>query len=127
MVPRALTQDDLTNFIRSSIRSVWAIELLIFLQKNKNRAWPLDDLIKELRSSRAAISEAAGGLMIAGLITKTDGRLQYTPANPELDQLAHALQRAYAERPATTVQIIVEAREDTLRKFADAFKFKKDT
>jgi hypothetical protein len=127
VVPRALTQDDLTNFIRSSIRSVWAIELLVCLQKNKNRAWPLDDLVKELRSSRAAISEAAGGLIAASLIAETDGRLQYAPATPELDQLAHMLQRAYAERPASTVQTIVEAREDALRKFADAFKFKKDT
>lgn len=97
---------DLTKFIRSSIGSIWALELLLYLRANAGRSWTFDDLIKELRSSRAAILEAAMDLVRAGLAVEQNAQLRYAPASADLDQLAQSLVRAYMTRPVAIVKHI---------------------
>ena len=48
----------------------------------------------------------------------------YAPASVGLDVLAGRLIAAYRERPVAVVNAIVSSRPDSLKNFADAFKFK---
>jgi hypothetical protein len=48
----------------------------------------------------------------------------YEPATPELDRLAHAAVRAYAERRARVIEIIYQSPDLRLHRLADAFSLR---
>jgi hypothetical protein len=47
-MPASLSAETL-EFIRSSSKSVWALELLLLMRRERSREWSVDDLIRELR------------------------------------------------------------------------------
>lgn len=120
-----MTEDDALTFATASIRSVWALEMLLVLKRDPARQWDVDALIRELRSSLAVVNEGLANLRAAGLLAE-DGpaTFRYGAASAELDQLATALEKIYALKPMTVIRAIVSGPNDKLRKFSDAFKFK---
>jgi hypothetical protein len=116
---------EILNFVRSSIGSIWALEMLLLVGGRPDRAWQLDELVRELRSSPAAVSGAALLLERAGLIAKVgeDG-CRYQPVSPELDHIGELARKIYAAKPATVIGAIFESPDDKLRDFIGAFKFK---
>ena len=105
--------DDVLSFIRSTIKSVWALELLLFLRRHRERAWTAEELVRELRSSRFVVSEIMTTFSAAGLIVnESDAVYRYAPAALELDRLAERLEKTYAERPMAVVKAIVTAPND---------------
>ncbi len=120
-----MTEDEVLAFIQRSIKSVWALELLLLLRRERDRAWPTAELVRELRSSDAAVTEAAAGLKSAGFLTTEGGELvRYWPASPELDRIAGEIETIYAAKPIAVVKGIMSAPNEKLRIFADAFKLK---
>jgi hypothetical protein len=120
-----VTDQDLLTFVAASIRSVWALELLLFLKRNSTNVWGRDSLIRELRSSSAVISEALTSLEAAGLVAQGNGMdYRFCPASPALDQIASDLERLYAAKPLSVVNAIVASPTVRLRMFSDAFKLK---
>lgn len=120
-----MPEDDVLAFVRTSIKSVWALELLLLLRRGRQRAWPAAELVRELRSSDAAVSEAAAGLRRAGFVAVNAGGMhRYQPASPALDDTAREIEALYAEKPTAVVKSITSAPNDKLRIFADAFKLK---
>jgi hypothetical protein len=119
--------DETLQFIRSSIKSVWALELLLFLRRNSSQSWTVDRLVSELRSSRFVISEVMSTFKSAGLILEeSDGSLRYVPASSDLDRHVGLLEIEYSQRPTAVVKAILSAPNDKIQTFADAFKIKKD-
>ena len=120
-----MTEDDVLAFVRNSIKSVWGLELLLLLRHEPGRSWHANELVRELRSSDAAVSEAAAGLRTAGLVA-AEGRdiYRYEPASQELDLIAGHIQAIYAAKPIAVVKVITSAPNDKLRIFSDAFKIK---
>ena len=117
-----MTDEEIFAFIRASVRSVWALELLMLLRRDPARAWHPDELVRELRGSPAIVQEELAGLRSAGLVGEADGRYRYGPASAAQDGLAGALQETYAARPMTVVKAIMAAPNEKLRIFSDAFK-----
>ena len=116
---------EILNFVRSSIGSVWALEMLLLVGDRPERAWPLDELVRELRSSPAAVAGAALALERAGLVANDGERgCRYRPVSPELDAIGEWVRKIYATKPATVIGAIFESSDDKLRAFAAAFKFK---
>jgi hypothetical protein len=116
--------DDLLSFIRASIRSTWALELLLFMRKQAPRASAPDDLVRALRATPALIGSCLTQLQTAGLVVREEsGAWRYAPASPALDQLTAELEAVYAERPVAIVNAIMTTPTDRLRSFADAFRF----
>jgi hypothetical protein len=116
---------EILDFVRTSIGSVWALEMLLIVGGRPERAWRLDELVRELRSSPAAIAGAACVLENAGLIARVgEDRCRYQPGSPELDHIGELVRKVYAARPASVVTAIFESPDDKLRAFARAFKFK---
>jgi hypothetical protein len=120
-----VTDEQIFAFLRTHIRSVWALELLLFLARDRDRGWHASELVREMRSSAVAVTEALRNLQGAGL-TALDGdnRYRFSPASPEIEALARGVEQAYAVRPTAVVKAIVTAPDDKLRIFADAFKLK---
>jgi hypothetical protein len=120
-----VTDEDIFAFVRASVRSVWALELLLLLRREPTRAWHPEELVRELRSSHAIVAEELSGLQRAGLAGQdNDGRFGYTPLSPRLDDLVTGVQRIYAAKPMAVVKAIMAAPNEKLRIFSDAFKLK---
>jgi DNA-binding IclR family transcriptional regulator len=118
--------DDLLSFIRASIRSTWALELLLLMRKQAPRAASVEELVLALRATPTLVSVCLDQLQTAGLVVREeDGAWRYAPAAPALDQLAAELEAAYAERPVSIVNAIMNTPSDRLKSFADAFRFPK--
>lgn len=120
-----MSEDDLLSFVTASIRSVWALELLLLLKGNPQQSWTSDRLILELRSSPVVIADALASLTGAGLVIEDVGQTyRYGAASTALDRLVSELEHLYAARPTTVVKAIVASPTDKLRAFSDAFKLK---
>jgi hypothetical protein len=116
---------EILNFVRTSIGSVWALEMLVVVGGRPERAWRLDELVRELRSSPAAIAGAARLLEGAGLVARVGKEVcRYQPASPELDHVGELVRKIYTVKPATVIGAIFETSDDKLRAFAAAFRLK---
>lgn len=121
-----MISDDLLSFIRASIRSTWALELLLLMRKQSPRASSPDELVLTLRATPTLVSTCLDQLQTAGLLVRDEnGTWRYAPAASALDQLVAQLEGAYAERPVTIINAIMATPTDRLRSFADAFRFPK--
>lgn len=120
-----MTDKDLLAFIGGSIRSVWALELLLLLKRDPARRWPPHELVRELRASTMVVDESIAAFTAAGLVSCEDGGCAYAPASPVLASMCDELEQAYRQRPVAVVNAIV-SRTDKIQSFADAFKLKGD-
>ena len=113
---------DLLAFIRRSIPSVWALDVLMLVRQPPRRSWSSDELVGELRASGSVVRGALTVLKREGLITQgDDGRIQFSPASALLEEITVALAEAYAERPVSVIKAIVST-EVSLQALADAFR-----
>ena len=120
------SNEELASFIRSSFRSVWAIELMLHLKRSP-RDWSNADLVEVLRASDLVVRNGTEALVAAGLaVAQEDGRVRYAPASPDIERLADATEELYAKKPDAVRRLIVAAASDGLTAFADAFRLRRD-
>lgn len=112
-------------FVRETIGSVWALELLLLMRRTADRAWTEDDLVRELRASASVVSANLAVFQRAGLVACEDDRCRYAPAAPVLADLCDELAERYREAPVRLINLIVSPK-DKLQALADAFKIKGD-
>lgn len=118
--------DDLIQFAQS-LRSVWALDVLNLLYRERARHWTAEDLTRELRSNEDLISEIITRFERCGVLARgSDGSLRYQPSTPALDELIGRLVQYYAERPLALTREIYRTPNEKLRIFSDAFKLRKD-
>jgi hypothetical protein len=118
---------ELQDFIQSSFKSVWALELLLFLKRHGDAPWATDDLVREMRGSEPVVMQSVQTLQAAGLVARdADGRVLFAPASPGLRDLAEAAETAYIEKPTAVRRIILAAPNEKLHTLADAFRLRKD-
>ena len=119
-----MTEQEILSFVAASLRSVWALEVLLLLRREGTKAWRLDDIIRETRSSEMAVGDAILLLQKAGLVAQENGLYRYWPATPSLEVFAAEIQTLYAVKPTSVIKAILSAPNDKLRNFSDAFKLK---
>lgn len=118
--------EDVAGLIRS-LRSLWAIELLLFLHRSPTHAWQIEDIVRELRSTQALVDDILARLVDLGLVLReAPSSCRYQPSSPKLATLVAQLGRLHAERPLAIAQEIHGVPDEKLRAFSDAFKLKKD-
>lgn len=118
--------DQVLEFIRTSVKTVWSLELLLFMRRNVRRTWSSDQLIRELRSSRTAVSESITVFVQAGILREEESGFRYDPAHAWMEGMIEQLAQEYAERPTTIIKTIVDAQNAKLQDFANAFRIKRD-
>jgi hypothetical protein len=118
--------DELAGFIRSHFRSVWSLELLLFL-KRRPEAWPPDALVEALRASDAVVATGLDSLLAGGLIVlEGEGLARYAPATADLDRLAGEAEALYGKKPDAVRRLIVLSAGSGVSAFADAFRLRRD-
>lgn len=118
-----MLDDDLLTFIQGAIRSVWTLEVLLLLRRERDRTWDAPALARELRANERLVSDQLTTLEAAGLVS-CDPACLYRPASPVLDELADRLEAAWRERPGAVTKAIMAAPNEKLQIFADAFRFR---
>ena len=118
---------DIATFIRSTFRSVWALELLFFLRQNRERSLSQTEMVAGLRGSELVVTQGVESLAAAGLVLAgADGSARYNPASGELDDMAERTEALYAKSPDAVRRMIVAAANPGITAFADAFRLRKD-
>jgi hypothetical protein len=118
---------DLSAFIRSTFRSVWSLELMLFLLKNREQAWGRAELVTAIRGSESVVGQGLDALSAAGLIdVDGGGAARFLPAAPDLERQAVATAELYARSPDAVRRMIVLSANAGLAAFADAFRLRKD-
>lgn len=116
-----------SNFIRSSFRSVWSLELLLYLKRESDRAWSAEELVAALRGSDLIVAQSLDYLLAAGLISvDQDGCAHYQPASVHLESLVSETEALYARSPDAVRRMIISTGHGGLSAFADAFRIRKD-
>ena len=117
--------EELQRFIASTFRSVWALELLLVLKREK-RAWPKSELVSTMRASELVVSKALDELVAAGLASIEEEGASYMPVNEDVAQYVSELEKLYAARPDAVRRTIISASASAATAFANAFRLRKD-
>lgn len=122
-----VTKQEVSGFIKTTFRSVWSLELLLFLKASGDRYWSRADMVASLRGSELVVSQSVDSLSAAGLIgADADGTARYSPASDDLARLVEAVERLYAKSPDAVRRTIIDASSGGAVAFADAFRLRKD-
>jgi hypothetical protein len=118
-------EEDVLSFVSATVKSIWALELLLLMYRERNRDWATEELVRELRASTVVVREALASLAGAGLLaTDEAGQCRYRPAAEQLDSFVGAAQALYVAKPLAVINAIATAPNEKLRIFADAFRLK---
>jgi hypothetical protein len=113
--------DDLLRFVTSSFPSIWALELLLVL-KRERRWWPREELVKAMRASDLVVTTALDSLVAGGLAAVGVGGAMYMPASPELAVEVDRTDALYAARPDAVRRAIIRRSAKGASIFSDAFR-----
>ena len=119
------SREQVSRFIRTSFRSVWSLEVLLLLKRDR-RGWTDEEIVASLRASDLIVAQSVSGLSDAGLVvTDASGRAEYRPTNEDAAQLVEETERLYAQSPDAVRRLILGS-SSGLAAFADAFRLRKD-
>ncbi len=122
-----LSRQEVSSFIRTTFRSVWTLELLLFLKSEAERSWSRAELVAALRGSDLIVSQGVDALTAAGLVVSdAQGNARYTPATADLAKLVDQSEAAYAKSPDAVRRLIISSVNGGITAFADAFRLRKD-
>jgi len=113
---------ELQAFIARSIKSVWAMELLLLLQRDPDRCWQEGELVYEMRASAAVVGDILGVFQRDGLVASGEHGWRFSPVDPPTEARARMLAKVFQERPIATMRMIVTP--DSIQSLSDAFKLK---
>ena len=117
------SQEELSGFIASSFRSVWSLELLLLLKRERRR-WSRDELISTLRASELVVTQALDSLVAAGLATSDEAGAEYMPVSEGVAELVDETEALYALKPDSVRRTIVTSSSSGIAAFADAFRLR---
>jgi hypothetical protein len=120
------SKEQVESFIRSSFRSVWSLEVLL-LMKRERRRWTSEEIVAALRASDLIVAQSLSALSDAGLaVTDEAGGAEYRPSNEAAAALGDEAERLYAQSPDAVRRLILGSSPSGLAAFADAFRLRKD-
>jgi hypothetical protein len=117
--------DRLSSFITSSFPSVWSLELLLLLKRERG-AWSRDQLIGALRASELVVSQAVESLVAGGLASADENEVQYMPVSSSVAKLVEEAEDLYSLKPDKVRRMIVTSSASGIAAFADAFRLRKE-
>ena len=116
--------DDLLRFVTASFPSVWALELLLAL-KRERRFWTREELLSSLRASELVVAKALDALVAAGLASVDSEGIRFQPVNADVERSVELTEELYRSRPDKVRRAIVSARTSSAAAFSDAFRLRK--
>lgn len=121
------SRDEVEEFVRATFRSVWSLELLSMLRRNRDRSLGHREMVDGLRASDFVITQSLDNLSAVGLVSReADGSARYSPFRPDADRLVERTEQLYSKSPNAVRRIITAAANPGLTAFANAFRLRKD-
>lgn len=121
-----MVENDVSEFLGSTFRSIWSLELLFLLAEDPRRCWSNPEMVAALRASELVVNQAVENLHVAGLLVpEPEGCFRYGPPSAEVHALVMAARSLYAHSPDAVRRTIIRSQSKHLLNFADAFKFRK--
>jgi hypothetical protein len=118
-------EEDVLAFLSATVKSLWALELLLLMRRACGRARQMTALVTELRASTLVVQDALTGLIGAGLLAEDEaGFFRYRPVSETLDSFVAEAQVLYTSKPLAVINAIASAPNEKLRIFSDAFRLK---
>jgi DNA-binding IclR family transcriptional regulator len=113
------------RFIARYIVSVEKLEILLLFHDAPDRGWNAGEVFGAIQSHPESVGRWLKELYAEGFLQQEKDGYRYAPPGP-LAEGAAALKTAYQERPARVIEAIFSKPTEQLRKFADAFRLRKD-
>ncbi len=121
------SRDEAEEFVRATFRSVWALELLCLLRKNRDQSLTHREMVDRLRASDFVVTQSLENLSAMGLVIREpDGSARYSPAHADADRLVVRTEELYSTSPNAVRRIIASSANPGLTAFANAFRLRKD-
>ena len=119
------SREELADFIRSSFRSVWSLELLLLI-KREQRSWTVAEIVAALRASELVVTKCIESLTAAGLVSpESEREIRFLPASGDLRKLVDETEALYAKQPDAVRRLIIASPSGfSLADFANAFRWK---
>ena len=122
--------DDIRRFLDGNIETIDQLEVLRVLGEKPDREWTPASLAAEVQADPQLVTAHVAALQGRGLLTAqqrgADLVARHGARTPELQALVSRLLQFYRERPVTMIKLVYERAKDPLRKFADAFRLRKE-
>lgn len=116
------SDEDVSSFIRSTFRSVWALELPGFLRQEPGLVRSHDEMVAGLRGSDLVVTQSVESLTAAGLVVaEANGSARYSPASKKVRELAERSEFLYKRSPDAVRRMIAAAANPAIAAFAAAF------
>jgi hypothetical protein len=117
--------EDLLRFVTSSFPSIWTLELLLVLKRDR-RSWSHQELVAALRASDLVVSNALASLVAGGLASLGSEGAIYMPANDDVASYVERTEALYGVRPDAVRRAIVRGATRSASVFSDAFRLRRD-
>ena len=119
-----MAEQDLDQFIASTIHSVEEVEILTVLSRSPETFWSADALAQHLGLKPDVVAARSRDLERRGLIKSGESGpvYRFAPANEAMVEQVKTLVDAYRDRRVSVINSIYSANLTRLRSFADAFK-----
>jgi hypothetical protein len=122
--------EDLTRFIRMSVPSIDALEMLLFVVRRRGVPCAAADVAAALHGSVSvpAVAHYLDELAVQHVLTGTrDAGYTYGGAPGDMTRVIDQLVKAYNERPVTLIRTVYDAADNSsIKRFAEAFRIRKD-
>jgi hypothetical protein len=130
LVSQPELHEDVKRLVREHILSVEQLEILLFPRSRSDREFDVKGISDEIRTSERSAAARLADLEARGfLAARNDAGGTWYRYNPVTGWLRHAvdlLEKAYAERRYTIIDLIFSKPIENLKVYADAFRFRKD-
>jgi hypothetical protein len=117
------SDEEVLRFIAASFPSVWALELLLILRRER-RKWTREELVTTLRASELVVSKALDALLAAGLASTEETSAFYLPVNGEVEDYVERVEQLYRSRPNAVRRAIISTSTSSAAAFANAFRLR---
>jgi hypothetical protein len=117
-------EPSLLAFVRASIPSIWALELLLLLRRAAPGSLRRDEIVQLLRATPLLIDRLIDQFTTLGLVKEDANGARFECSSAETETLCEALAMASETRPLALRDAIISAPNEKLRDLADAFRFK---
>jgi tRNA uridine 5-carbamoylmethylation protein Kti12 len=119
---------EVQGFLRRYISSLYQLEILLLLFEKRAAACSVVDLNRALQIGEGAIErwlEEFRDQGVVDYIEQPEERYRYH-GSAETDEIMVALTKSYKERRVSVTTFIYSTSLDNVRRFADAFRLRKD-
>jgi hypothetical protein len=113
------------RFLRTDVDSLEGLEVLLLLRTDPGRRWAFEEIVSEMRSTPYAIRGRLQMLVRRRLVRNDDDGWRYD-ANAKAEAVIADVCTCYQKFPLRVIEALYGDRDDPMRAFADAFRFREE-